>query len=55
MYRIFSNLIRILFTVSGGLKKIRCGLESRADYIRGRELDFEKNDRAAVLAVRTIK
>ena len=35
--------------------KIRCGLESRADYIRGRELDFGKNDRAAVRAVRTIQ
>ena len=29
-YRIFSNLIRTLFTVSEG-QKIRCGLESRAD------------------------
>jgi hypothetical protein len=30
MYRIFSNLIRTLFTVSEGYK-IRCGLESLAD------------------------
>jgi hypothetical protein len=29
-YRIFSNLIRTLFTVSEG-QIIRCGLESRAD------------------------
>ena len=29
-YRIFSNLLRTPFTVSEG-KRIRCGLESRAD------------------------
>ena len=31
IYRIFSNLIRTLFYSFRGLKKIRCGLESRAD------------------------
>jgi len=40
-YRIHSNLIRTPFTISEGYK-IRCGLETRADLIRGRELDFGK-------------
>ena len=47
-YRIFSNLIRTLFTVSEGLK-IRCGLDSRS------WAGFWKNGRAAVRAVRTIQ
>ena len=38
-----------------GLKEIRCGLESRVDWIGGRELDFGKMIRAAVPAVRTIQ
>jgi hypothetical protein len=41
IYRVFPNLICTLFTVSAGLK-IRFGLKSRADYIRGQEMDLEK-------------
>ena len=54
IYRIFSNLMRILFTVSEGQKnqmriRIACGLDSRS------WAGFGKNDRAAVRAVRTIQ
>ena len=34
---------------------MRCGLESRADKIRRHELDFVKNDRAAVRVVRKMQ
>jgi len=54
LYRIFSNLIRTLFTVLEGWKNqmritITCGLDSRS------RAGFWKNDGAAVHAVRTIQ
>jgi len=53
-YRIFSNLIRTVFTVSEGKKnqmriRIACGLDSRS------WAGFWKNDRAAVRGVGTIQ
>jgi hypothetical protein len=47
-YRIFSNLIRTLFTVLEG-QKVGCVLDSRS------RAGFWKNDTAAVHAVRTIQ
>jgi hypothetical protein len=48
IYRIFSNIMRTLFTVLEG-EKVGCVLDSRS------RAGFWKNDTAAVHAVRTIK
>ena len=40
-YRIFSNIMRTLFTVLEG-QNVGCVLDSLAYLIRGRELDFGK-------------
>jgi len=48
-YRIFSNLIRTLFTVLEMRITIACGLDSRS------RAGFWKNDGAAVRAIKTIQ
>jgi hypothetical protein len=41
IYRIFSNIMRTLFTILEG-QEVGCILDSRAYLILGRELDFGK-------------
>jgi hypothetical protein len=52
---VYSRILSEPFLQFQMAKKIRCGLESRADSIRCRELDFGKMLRAAVRTVRTIQ